>query len=164
VAKDRLDGALRRAPHATVGRRGARSGGRIGDEGAERSRHRQGDAADDQGGEPVVAAEEAHQRTLIGEEVLHDRAEDERSQDLRDDDEEVEEAQATPTPTIDTSSRYLLVTKATETRPTAPVSRQSPWVSRRPSRSATTGSAKEKAKQTAEYIAKQLPPQAIPCS
>jgi hypothetical protein len=39
---------------------GARSGGRVGDEAAERSRHRQRDAADDQGGEPVVAAEELH--------------------------------------------------------------------------------------------------------
>jgi len=40
------------------------------DEGAERSRQRQRDAADDQGGESVVAAEEAYERTLIGEEVL----------------------------------------------------------------------------------------------
>jgi hypothetical protein len=55
VAKDRLDGALCRPARATVGRRGARSGGRVGDDGAERSRHRQEDAADDRGGEPVVA-------------------------------------------------------------------------------------------------------------
>src|SRR5213080_3275811 len=33
VAKDRLDGALCRPARATVGRRGARSGGRVGDEG-----------------------------------------------------------------------------------------------------------------------------------
>ena len=33
----------------------------------------------------------------------------------------------------------------------------------RPSRAATAGSANEKAKQTAEYIAKQLPPHSMPC-
>ena len=54
--------------------------------------------------------------------------------------------------------------KATESRPMAPMSRQRPWVSVRPSRRATAGSANENAKQTAEYMAKQLPPQAIPCS
>ena len=57
-------------------------------------------------------------------------------------------AQATPTPTIDRSSRYLLLMNATESRPSAPASRHSAWVSLRPSRSATAGSANEKAKQT----------------
>src|SRR4030095_331992 len=73
-------------------------------------------------------------------------------------------AQATPTPTMDRSRTYLLLMKATDTRPTAPMTRHRPWVSLRPSRSATAGSTKEKAKQTAEYMAKQLPPQAIPCA
>ena len=73
-------------------------------------------------------------------------------------------AQATPTPTMDRSRTYLSWMTATESRPMAPISRHRPWVRRRPSRPATAGSANEKAKQTAEYMAKQLPAQAMPCS
>src|SRR4030095_1870534 len=73
-------------------------------------------------------------------------------------------AQATPTPAMDRSRKYLLLMNATEIRPMAPTSRHSPWVSLRPSRSATDGSANETRKQTNEYIAKQLPPHAMPCS
>ena len=58
----------------------------------------------------------------------------------------------------------MLLMKATESRPMAPTSRHKPCVSLRPRRAATAGSAGEKAKQTAEYMAKQLPPQAIPSS
>jgi hypothetical protein len=43
----------------------------------------------------------------------------------------------------------------------APMARHRPWVSLRPSRPAVAGTANEKTKQAAEYIAKQLPPHAM---
>src|SRR5215470_6266832 len=73
-------------------------------------------------------------------------------------------AHATPTPTMDRSRTYLLLMTATESKPIAPTTRHRPWVSRRPSRLAAVGSAKEKTKQTAEYTAKQFPPHAMPCA
>src|SRR5258708_37923729 len=69
-------------------------------------------------------------------------------------------AQATPTPTMGRSSRYLSSMTATETSPMAPISRQRPRVKRRPSRAATAGNADEKAEQTAEFLAKPFPAQA----
>src|SRR5262249_42456587 len=73
-------------------------------------------------------------------------------------------AQATPTPTMDRSRPYLLLMKATESKPIAPTARHRAWVSLRPSRAARPGSANEKTKQTAEYMAKQLPAPAKPCA
>src|ERR1035438_10136966 len=71
-------------------------------------------------------------------------------------------AQAIPIPVMESSSRYLLWITATESRPSAPTTRQMPCVRRRESARAIGWSAKEKTKQTAEYIPKQIPPHCTP--
>src|SRR5260370_1103973 len=58
-------------------------------------------------------------------------------------------AQATPTPTMDRSSRYLSSMTATESRPMAPISRHKPWVRGRPTRPATAGSPNQNARRRA---------------
>src|SRR5216683_7437712 len=47
---------------------------------AERRRHRQGEAADDDYCETVITTHQQHQRALVGEETLQERAEAERGQ------------------------------------------------------------------------------------
>src|SRR5512135_450795 len=71
-------------------------------------------------------------------------------------------AQAMPTPTIESSSRYLSWIRDTESRPRLPHSRQRLWTVLRLSRLANGASRKEKPKQTAEYRAKQMPPHSTP--
>src|SRR5947199_8358717 len=73
-------------------------------------------------------------------------------------------AHATPTPAIETSSMYLSRMNATDKRPIAPIARHIACVSFRPKRFAIDGNANENPKHTAEYIAKQLPPHAMPAS
>src|SRR5690349_11557581 len=71
-------------------------------------------------------------------------------------------AQAMPTPVMESSSQYLSGANPTKISPNAPMARQAAWVRVRPNRSASPGSTKEKAKQTAEYNPKQIFPQATP--
>ena len=59
-------------------------------------------------------------------------------------------AHAMPTPTIVNKRTYLLWITETDSKPSAPQSRQRLWVLFRPSLLAIAGSAKEKAKHTAE--------------
>src|ERR1035438_9471263 len=66
-------------------------------------------------------------------------------------------AQAIPIPVMESSSRYLLWITATDSRPSAPATRQMPCVRRRDSARAMGCSAKEKTKQTAEYMPKHNP-------
>src|SRR5277367_4402265 len=71
-------------------------------------------------------------------------------------------AQAMPTPTMLSSSRYLLCMNITEVRPAEPHNRHKLCVCFLPSFLARRGKANENAKQTAEYAAKQTPPHSTP--
>ena len=55
---------------------------RVGDEGAERRRDGQREAADDDDSEPVVAAQYPHQRAVVGEDAFQELAEAECGEDV----------------------------------------------------------------------------------
>ena len=71
-------------------------------------------------------------------------------------------AQAIPTPTMVSSKTNLLWMKATEISPIAPPTRQRLCVCFRPMARAMVGRKNAKAKQTAEYSPKQMPPHSTP--
>jgi hypothetical protein len=71
-------------------------------------------------------------------------------------------AQAMPTPAMDKSSSQGSRITATDRRPSAPHTRHSECVVFRPRARAIPGRAKENAKQTAEYAAKQIPAHSTP--
>ena len=71
-------------------------------------------------------------------------------------------AQAIPTPTIESSSRFLSWITATDISPSAPHSRHRLWVCLRPTTLASLGRTNENPKHTSEYIPKHTPPHSTP--
>src|SRR5437868_6002506 len=71
-------------------------------------------------------------------------------------------AQATPTPTIEPRNQPGLGITKTDTRPSAPQTRQIAWVARRLVRAASTGMMKAASAATPLYVANPTPTQFAP--
>ena len=71
-------------------------------------------------------------------------------------------AQAMPTPTIDSSSRFLSWITATDASPRRRTSKHRLCACFRPTALASAGRKNENAKHTSEYMPKQTPPHSTP--